>query len=111
MFRSASTQRGPGKYEKLGKEASGSGDAVKPELKRSTSLGSAREIGSGSAYGSGLQRNPTKKKKESHPIFSFMDFRGNKKTTARPEMARYVEYLKEGGMWDLDSNEPVIYYK
>ncbi|KAI9113645.1 hypothetical protein K1719_015572 [Acacia pycnantha] len=95
MFRSACTGRGAGKYEKLGKEASASvGDeAVKEELKRSTSL----------------QRNPTKKK--SHPIFSFTDFAGKKKTTARPEMVRYLDYLKEGGMWDLDSNRPVIYYK
>lgn len=91
MFRSASN-----KYEKLGKEGSGSaGEAsVKEELKRSTSM---------------LQRNPTKKK--SHPIFSFMDFAGKKKATAKPEMVRYVEYLKEGGMWDSDSNKPVIYYK
>ncbi|XP_028760350.1 uncharacterized protein LOC114761928 [Neltuma alba] len=110
MFRSASSGRGAGKYEKLGEEASGSGDAsVKGELKRSTTLASTRETGAS------LQRNPTKKKdskEKSHPIFSFMDFGGKKKkTTARPEMVRYVEYLKEAGMWDLDSDEPVIYYK
>jgi hypothetical protein len=34
-----------------------------------------------------------------------------KKASSKPEFARYVEYMKEGGMWDLESNKPVIYYK
>lgn len=66
-----------------------------------------------------LQRNPTKKandknnqkEKKTHPLFSLFDFRRKKKVTAKPEIARYLDYVKEGGMWDLDSNKPVIYYK
>ncbi|KAJ0239016.1 Uncharacterized protein HA466_0235360 [Hirschfeldia incana] len=55
-----------------------------------------------------------------HPLFSFFDIglqRKNKKkkkknkTTAKPEFSRYLEYVKEGGVWDGTSNGPVIYYK
>ncbi|XP_010484636.1 PREDICTED: uncharacterized protein LOC104762924 [Camelina sativa] len=54
-----------------------------------------------------------------HPLFSFFDMslkRKKKKkkstrTTAKPEYARYLEYVKEGGVWDNTSNEPVIYYR
>ncbi|CAN8328058.1 unnamed protein product [Cochlearia groenlandica] len=63
-----------------------------------------------------LPRQKSKKVKPtskfSHPIFSFLY--GNKKkksTTTKPEFSRYIEYLKEGGMWDARSNTPVIYYK
>ncbi|KHN11117.1 hypothetical protein D0Y65_043632 [Glycine soja] len=50
------------------------------------------------------KRNPTKKvsdnnrDKKSHPLLSFLALRWKKKTTARSEFARYLEYLKEGGM-------------
>ena len=49
--------------------------------------------------------------KSTHPLFSLFDARRKKKTTAKPEFARYLEYLKEGGMWDMNANIPVIYYK
>ncbi|XP_010548315.1 PREDICTED: uncharacterized protein LOC104819775 [Tarenaya hassleriana] len=66
------------------------------------------------------QKSAARKKtkgKFSHPIFSL--FEGlysnsssrKKKTTAKPEFSRYLEYLKEGGMWDPRSNMPVIYFK
>lgn len=127
MFRSASNK--PGKYyERLGEElASGSSDPNE-EFKRSTSVPSFRGMAMASSSSSSssasnstnsnfvvnnniLQRNPTTKKK-SHPLLSFLDFgKRKKKSTARPEITRYIEYVKEGGMWDLDSNKPVIYYK
>ncbi|KAJ1420766.1 hypothetical protein SESBI_14175 [Sesbania bispinosa] len=120
MFRSMSTRRGPGRYERLGKESSTSA-LLNEGFKRSTSLpsrasNSSKKMALGSTFGDiHLQRNPTKKannsNKSSHPILSFLDFRRKKKTTARPEIARYLEYLKEGGMWDLNSNKPVMYYK
>ncbi|XVF15796.1 hypothetical protein REPUB_Repub09cG0187100 [Reevesia pubescens] len=50
-------------------------------------------------------------KSTTHPLISLFDARGKKKTTAKPEFARYLEYLKEGGMWDRNANMPVIYYK
>ncbi|GMJ07914.1 hypothetical protein like AT3G50900 [Hibiscus trionum] len=51
------------------------------------------------------------KSKSVHPLFSLFDARRKKKTTAKPEFARYIEYLKEGGMWDRNANVPVIHYK
>ncbi|XVF62065.1 hypothetical protein PTKIN_Ptkin08bG0187000 [Pterospermum kingtungense] len=50
-------------------------------------------------------------KSTTHPLFSLFDGRRKKKTTAKPEFARYLEYLKEGGMWDVKANMPVIHYK
>ncbi|XP_043810017.1 uncharacterized protein LOC110609306 isoform X2 [Manihot esculenta] len=47
---------------------------------------------------------------KTHPL-SLLDARRKKKTTANPEFTRYLEYVKEGGIWDVDSNTPVIYYK
>ncbi|KHN11125.1 hypothetical protein glysoja_033679 [Glycine soja] len=93
MFRSMTTQRG---YESLGKESATTA-LLQEGFKRSTSLplwgsNSSRKMALGSTYGDiNLQRNPTKK--------------------ARPEFARYLEYLKQGGMRNLNSNEPVKYYK
>ncbi|XP_027347902.1 uncharacterized protein LOC113859293 [Abrus precatorius] len=119
MFRSMSTRRGPARYERLGKESATTA-LLNEGFKRSTSLpsrafNSSRKMGLGSTFVEiNLQRNPTKKgnnDKKSHPLLSFLDLRRKKKTTARPEFARYLEYLKEGGMWDLNSNKPVIYYK
>ncbi|KAA3461149.1 Retrovirus-related Pol polyprotein from transposon TNT 1-94 [Gossypium australe] len=46
------------------------------------------------------------KSKTIHPLFSLFDGRRKKKTTAKPEFARYIEYLKEGGMWDKNANTP-----
>ncbi|XVF17929.1 hypothetical protein REPUB_Repub10bG0167200 [Reevesia pubescens] len=51
------------------------------------------------------------KSKITHPLFSLFDARRKKKTIAKPEFARYLEYLKEGGMWDMNANMPVIHYK
>ncbi|XP_020229500.1 uncharacterized protein LOC109810448 [Cajanus cajan] len=117
MLRSISTRRGPGRYERLGKESATTA-LLNEGFKRSTSLPS---WGSNSSRKMpladiNLQRNPTKKAnnnsdKKSHPLLSFLALRRKKKTTARPEFARYLEYLKEGGMWDFNSNKPVMYYK
>ncbi|KAJ6678654.1 PROTEIN SHROOM-LIKE [Salix viminalis] len=45
--------------------------------------------------------NPRRRKgSKSHPLFSLCDGAGRKKnTTARPEFARYLQYVKEGGVW------------
>ncbi|KAG5050910.1 hypothetical protein AAZX31_02G051700 [Glycine max] len=118
MFRSMTTRRG---YERLGKESATTA-LLHEGFKRSTSLpswgsNSSRKMALGSTYGEiNLKRNPTKKgnnnsDKKSHPLLSFLALRRKKKTTARPEFARYLEYLKEGGMWDFNSNKPVMYYE
>lgn len=50
-----------------------------------------------------------------HPLLSFFDVRLRKKkksvTTAKPEFARYLEYVKEGEVWNTTSNGPAIYYR
>ncbi|MED6210538.1 hypothetical protein PIB30_065020 [Stylosanthes scabra] len=127
MFRSMTSRGGPGRYERLGKESATTA-LLHEEFKRSTSLpahralsSSSRKMGASAFFGGGninLQRNPTKKannninngNKKSHPLLSFLYLRKKSKTAARPEFARYLEYLKEGGMWDLNTNKPVIYY-
>lgn len=53
----------------------------------------------------------SKKASKIHPIFSFFDGRLRKKMTAKPEFSRYLQYIKEGGIWDANSNKPAIYYK
>ncbi|KMT09443.1 hypothetical protein BVRB_6g129150 [Beta vulgaris subsp. vulgaris] len=50
--------------------------------------------------------------KSVHPLFSLFEGKWKKKKmTANPDFSRYVEYLKEGGMWSKDTNSPAIYYK
>ncbi|CAI8588670.1 unnamed protein product [Vicia faba] len=127
MFRSNSTRRGHEKYEKLDKEFGGNNNGILNEeyLKRSASVPTgpsntkAKMAMASNFVDINLQRNPTKKassdhhkEKSVHPLLNFFDFRRKKKkATSKPEFARYVEYMKEGGMWDSESNKPVIYYK
>ncbi|KAL9245882.1 hypothetical protein vseg_019481 [Gypsophila vaccaria] len=60
-------------------------------------------------------KQPEKKKGEKvHPVFSLFDgksWKKKKKLTANPDFSRYIEYLKEGGVWNKDTNSPVIHYK
>ncbi|WOG95347.1 hypothetical protein DCAR_0414662 [Daucus carota subsp. sativus] len=62
-----------------------------------------------------IEKNPGEKqvKKASKilPIFSIFEKRRRKKATAKPEFARYMEYVKEGGTWDANLNMPVMHYK
>lgn len=117
MLRALSTRRCPHKYEFFGEDPTIS--LLEGRLKRVTSLPTI-------VLGSGLMK-PTsgvifpeftqekqkqaKKASKGHTIFSFFDIRRKKKSTAKPEFARYLEYVKEGGLWDLKTNAPVIYYK
>ncbi|KAG9449693.1 hypothetical protein H6P81_009658 [Aristolochia fimbriata] len=48
---------------------------------------------------------------KSHPLFSFFDPSSRKKPKMKPELVRYLEYIKEGGTWDPTTNRPVIYFK
>lgn len=114
MFRAMSTRKIHGGYEKLGDEEA--------RLKRISSVPA-------SVYGQ--SRNPIQEVKKTptakptggavHPLISFfgVHFQGRKKkttkkkilATAKPEFARYMEYVKEGGVWDPNSNAPVIHYR
>lgn len=51
-----------------------------------------------------------KKVSRIHPLFTLFERRSRKKkATAKPEFSRYMQYLKEGGVWDANSIKPVIY--
>ncbi|CAK9320679.1 unnamed protein product [Citrullus colocynthis] len=114
----ANNWRCPHRYERLGEDPTVS--LLEGRLKRATSL-QTRVLGSGSRkltseiifpeFAQPKQKQSKKANKEGHPLFSFFDFRRKRKSTARPEFARYLEYLKEGGLWDLKANAPVIYFK
>ncbi|XP_010254779.1 PREDICTED: uncharacterized protein LOC104595648 [Nelumbo nucifera] len=46
-----------------------------------------------------------------HPLFNILDPQRSKKAMAKPEFLRYLEYMKEAGTWDPDSDGPVLYFK
>ncbi|CAF2129699.1 unnamed protein product [Brassica napus] len=109
MFRAMSTRKIHGGYEKLVEE--------EPILKKGTSVPA-------SVYGN--SRNPVQDAKTPtskptggsvRPLLNLFN-RKKKKTknkkslaTAKPEFARYMEYVKEGGVRDPNSNAPVIHYR
>lgn len=110
MLRALSVRRDPHRYEKLGEEPAVC--LLEGELKRAKSV-PAKVFGSpkAKAFPDNAPAKPTKKTSKTHPLFTLFDTRRKKKTTARPEFTRYLEYVKEGGLWDVKSNMPVIYYK
>ncbi|CAN8271190.1 unnamed protein product [Cochlearia groenlandica] len=125
MLRSLSTRtisRRNGVYNRVGHEESTFSLLGTKLMKRSTSVPYyAPSIklggrGGGPVILEELPRHKPKKTvavagKLSHPIFSLFYGRNKKKkATAKPEFSRYVEYLKEGGMWDSSSNTPIIYF-
>lgn len=128
MLRALSTRRGSHGYERLVDDPSVG--LLEGKLKRATSVPASR------MFGSSKKLTPTpefiiipikdnsqavktttttttttlKKANKIHPFFSLFDGR-RKKKTSKPEFARYLEYVKEGGIWDVKSNMPVMHYK
>lgn len=113
MIRALSTRKDRGGYKKLGGEKEEEGEAAGVRLLEGKVQSVPAEV-----------KKPVEKTGGSvHPLLSFFDVGGsqrkknktkNKKksaTTAKPEFSRYLEYVKEGGVWDATSNGPVIYYK
>ncbi|KAG6480679.1 uncharacterized protein LOC122015430 [Zingiber officinale] len=47
---------------------------------------------------------------DAHPVIRILEA-PSKKATSRPEFLRYLEYLKEGGTWEPNSERPSIYFK
>ncbi|KAG6484546.1 uncharacterized protein LOC122009671 [Zingiber officinale] len=47
---------------------------------------------------------------DAHPVIRILEA-PSKKATSRPEFLRYLEYLKEGGTWEPNSERPFIYFK
>ncbi|KAL3527127.1 hypothetical protein ACH5RR_011783 [Cinchona calisaya] len=110
MLRALST-RNSRAYEKLEDESS---DLLEAKLNKSRSLpakvfGSPRKSTREQSAEAKYVAKEAKKVSKIHPIFSLFDSRPRKKATAKPEFSRYVEYLKEGGILDMNSNLPVIY--
>ncbi|XP_010424888.1 PREDICTED: uncharacterized protein LOC104710053 [Camelina sativa] len=119
MFRAMSTRKPHGGYEKLGEEEA--------RLKRVASVPAGVYGQSRNPMDQEVKKTPTTTTVKPtggsvHPLFSFFDVhfqRKKKKTmtkkkslaTSKPEFARYMEYVKEGGVWDPSSNAPVIHYR
>ncbi|CAI9780553.1 unnamed protein product [Fraxinus pennsylvanica] len=119
MFRALSTSRRSHKgYDQLTAADEHSNASLLPKLSRAKSL-PAKILSSSKNLNLVPSRarpstNPTeqvKKASKVHPFFSLFESRKRKKATAKPEFSRYMEYVKEGGMWDVKANMPVIYYK
>ncbi|WOL14489.1 hypothetical protein Cni_G23269 [Canna indica] len=47
---------------------------------------------------------------KAHPIIKILEA-PSKKATAKPEFLRYLEYMKEAGSWEPNSDRPIIYFK
>ncbi|KAG2724923.1 hypothetical protein I3760_01G041200 [Carya illinoinensis] len=113
MFRVLSTQKSHRGYERLADEPA---VATLEGNLRTTSLlakifGSSRKLVPELIFPRNSQAKPTNKFSKSHPLLGLFCTRSKKKTTAKSEFARYLEYEKEGGVWNMNSNLSVIYYK
>ncbi|KAJ0464063.1 hypothetical protein HanRHA438_Chr14g0652901 [Helianthus annuus] len=57
-----------------------------------------------------MVQKQVKKVSKLHPFFSLFERKSRrKKATAKPEFSRYMQYLREGGVWNANSTKPVIY--
>ncbi|KAL1569487.1 hypothetical protein AAHA92_00961 [Salvia divinorum] len=99
MFRALSIRRRG--YEQLGE-----GD--EPKFNRTKSL-PTKVMNSPKRVPTAAQE--ANKASKVHPLFSIFETKRKKKATMKPEFSRYLEYLKEGGAWDMAANRPVMYYK
>ncbi|KAF9678288.1 hypothetical protein SADUNF_Sadunf07G0019300 [Salix dunnii] len=108
MLRALNKHRNPNRYGRLDKEPD-TECLMEGELKTSGSSPSHEVSGSPKLCTLGPELAPQnvspvkpsrRKGSKSHPLFSLCDGAGRKKnTTARPEFARYLQYVKEGGVW------------
>ena len=128
LFRALSTTRGRrGGYDRLLDETTIDSGAKYADhhdhavLKRVTSVpaqmlfgSSTKKLGSDPVVPAtnSKAKKQGKKAEKIHPLFGLFAGKGKKnKMTANPDFSRYIEYLKEGGMWNKDKDSPVIYYK
>ncbi|KAM7516231.1 hypothetical protein LguiA_005814 [Lonicera macranthoides] len=113
MFRALTIRRSRKGYDRLADDSS---NFLEAKLKSTTSLptnlfSSSKKAIKEKRFADRSVEKEVKKASKIHPVFSIFEKRRRKRATAKPEFARYMEYLKEGGVWDLNSNMPVIYYK
>ncbi|KAL8143390.1 hypothetical protein V2J09_016422 [Rumex salicifolius] len=88
-------------YNRLCDESFSGGAQAEPRLTRTNSM-PRRAFGIPEKLGQevgGSAAKKTSKKNKSHPVFSLFNSR-RKKMSAKPELVRYMEYLKEDGRWD-----------
>lgn len=107
MFRALSTRRRG--YEQLGDEEASSA-ALVPKLSRTKSSPAAAGKGCSKKMQVATAAQQVKKASKVHPFFSLFETKRKKKPTSRPEFSRYLEYVREGGAWDLATNKPVMHY-
>lgn len=125
MFRAFSTRGGRG-YEKLSDEHKESSADI--SLLNEAKMSRARSVPAAAAaklFNSATTKKQTssdqnvsppakslskqaKKASKLHPLFSLFDIRSRKKATANPEFSRYIQYLKEGGILNANSNKPTM---
>ena len=116
MFKSMNRRKGRRGYDQLISESTAEDVSPEPKMIRSTSL-PTNSSGDFPVMFVPVQEIPVKvvakqmrKVSKVHPLFSLLEKRSRKKkATAKPEFSRYMQYLKEGGIWDANSPKPVIY--
>ncbi|XP_071739114.1 uncharacterized protein [Rutidosis leptorrhynchoides] len=117
MFRAMSMRKAHGGYEKLISESvsNETNTLLEAKMLRSATLPA-------SFYGNYPVQFVTEQKKKIsfiekqvkkvskiHPLFSLFERRNKKKkATAVPEFSRYLQYLKEGGIWRANSTKPIL---
>ncbi|XP_057787330.1 uncharacterized protein LOC131004647 [Salvia miltiorrhiza] len=106
MFRGLSIRRNRRGYEQLG---DGDEASLVPKLSRTKSLPTTKVNSSPKRIATAAAKE-AKKAGKVHPFFSIFETKRRKKATAKPEFSRYLEYVKEGGAWDMAANRPVMYY-
>lgn len=114
MLRALTARRKNRGYDQLGKEQAPPSPVggEEPQLKRVSSLPARlSDTTATSQPEPPLKQEKKGKAGKSHPLFGLFSGRRKAKTTAKPEFSRYIEYMKEGGVWDTNSNTPVIYFK
>lgn len=126
MFRSVSSRSHPthGGYEKLMDEAAAVNNlpAEEMKLKRFPFLQSWLTTARDKTKTPAAKDDTIhyKSKAKCHPLINLFHGRSNNNkkklkkkntTTAGPEYSRYLQYVKEGGLWDVHSNSPVLYYR
>ncbi|KAL8193781.1 hypothetical protein R6Q57_026473 [Mikania cordata] len=108
MFRAMSSRKVHRGYEPLTSESDPLSSDPKMML-RSTTL-PAHFFGDNPMKFELEPKASVKKVSKLHPLFSLFERKSRrKKATAKPEFSRYIQYLKEGGVWDANSTKPVIY--
>ncbi|KAJ9147060.1 hypothetical protein P3X46_029263 [Hevea brasiliensis] len=120
MLRAFSTRRSRrGSYERLLADDSAIDASELGTLERSKTLPAAPVLRSSvtkipspnDSQSHQVMKPAARRASKTHPLLSLFDARRKRKTAAKPEFTRYLEYVREGGIWDVNSNMPVIYYK